>query len=151
VIDAARQAIALFGGGQRVVLLDIVRPALVTTPGAEGSSAPTARLDADDASTPESVLAAAARAEAEAKNELDEALRNVELDPRIRVRAATGSPGESICQAALEERVDVTILGPQHRSRARRLVSGSTIDHVLAHAHCPVLVTRTTAGSEKRG
>ena len=53
-----------------------------------------------------------------------------------------GEPGPSIVEAAAAERVDLVVVGTRGRNRVERAVLGSVSDHVLRHAHCPVLVVR---------
>ena len=53
-----------------------------------------------------------------------------------------GDPGPAIVEAALAERVDLVVVGTRGRNRIERAVLGSVSDHVVRHAHCPVLVVR---------
>jgi nucleotide-binding universal stress UspA family protein len=53
-----------------------------------------------------------------------------------------GDPGPSIVEAAEAERVDLVVVGTRGRNRVERAVLGSVSDHVIRHAHCPVLVVR---------
>jgi nucleotide-binding universal stress UspA family protein len=53
-----------------------------------------------------------------------------------------GDPGPSIVEAADAERVDLVVVGTRGRNRVERAVLGSVSDHVIRHAHCPVLVVR---------
>jgi nucleotide-binding universal stress UspA family protein len=53
-----------------------------------------------------------------------------------------GDPGPAIIEAAEAERVDLVVVGTRGRNRVERAVLGSVSDHVIRHAHCPVLVVR---------
>jgi nucleotide-binding universal stress UspA family protein len=53
-----------------------------------------------------------------------------------------GEPGPAIVEAAESERVDLVVVGSRGRSRVERAVLGSVSDHVIRHAHCPVLIVR---------
>lgn len=53
-----------------------------------------------------------------------------------------GDPGPAIVEAAESERVDLVVVGTRGRNRVERAVLGSVSDHVIRHAHCPVLVVR---------
>ena len=53
-----------------------------------------------------------------------------------------GEPGPAIVEAAAAERVDLVVVGTRGRNRVERAVLGSVSDHVIRHAHCPVLVVR---------
>jgi nucleotide-binding universal stress UspA family protein len=54
--------------------------------------------------------------------------------------ARAGTPGEMICDVAAALPADVIVIGTNGRSGFRRAVVGSTSDHVVRHAVCPVLV-----------
>lgn len=53
-----------------------------------------------------------------------------------------GDPGPAIVEAAAAEHVDLVVVGTRGRNRLERAVLGSVSDHVLRHAHCPVLLVR---------
>ena len=53
-----------------------------------------------------------------------------------------GDPGESIVDAARSEQVDLVVVGSHGRGQVGRFLIGSVSDHVVRHAHCPVLVVR---------
>jgi nucleotide-binding universal stress UspA family protein len=53
-----------------------------------------------------------------------------------------GDPGPSIVDAADAEAADLVVIGSRGRNRLERAVLGSVSDHVLRHAHCPVLIVR---------
>jgi nucleotide-binding universal stress UspA family protein len=53
-----------------------------------------------------------------------------------------GEPGPAIVEAAEAERVDMIVVGTRGRNRVERAVLGSVSDHVIRHAHCPVLIVR---------
>lgn len=54
--------------------------------------------------------------------------------------ARAGTPGETICEVAASIDADVIVMGTNGRSGFRRAMVGSTSDHVVRHAVCPVLV-----------
>ncbi len=53
-----------------------------------------------------------------------------------------GDPGPAIVEAAEAEHVDLVVVGTRGRNRVERAVLGSVSDHVVRHAHCPVLIVR---------
>jgi len=53
-----------------------------------------------------------------------------------------GKPYEQILQVAAEERSDVIIIGVHGRSAIDRAIFGSTANHVVRAATCPVLTLR---------
>jgi nucleotide-binding universal stress UspA family protein len=54
-----------------------------------------------------------------------------------------GEPGPAIVEAAQAEAADLVIVGTRGRNRVERFVLGSVSDHVVRHAHCPVLIVRS--------
>lgn len=54
--------------------------------------------------------------------------------------ARAGKPGEVICEVAASMHADVIVMGTNGRSGFKRAMVGSTSDHVVRHAVCPVLV-----------
>ena len=59
-----------------------------------------------------------------------------------------GEPAESIVDAARSEQVDLVVVGSHGRGSVGRFFIGSVSDHVVRHAHCPVLVVRARASDE---
>ena len=53
-----------------------------------------------------------------------------------------GEPGPSVVAAAEAEGADFIVLGSNERPRVSRLLLGSTSDHVLRSAPCPVVIVR---------
>jgi nucleotide-binding universal stress UspA family protein len=54
-----------------------------------------------------------------------------------------GKPGDVILRIAEELAVDLIVLGTNPHSALRRRVLGATVDKVVDHAHCSVLVVRS--------
>ncbi len=63
---------------------------------------------------------------------------NVEVRNIIQV----GHRGETICELAKQENVDLVLIGARGHTALGRLMLGSTSDYVATHAHCGVLVYR---------
>ena len=53
-----------------------------------------------------------------------------------------GKPGDVILRIAENLKVDLVVLGTNLHSALRRRVLGATVDKVVDHAHCSVLVVR---------
>jgi len=75
---------------------------------------------------------------------MDEAIRNLSQ----RGLAATphlefGKPGDGILRIAEDLKVDLVVLGTNFHSALRRRVLGATVDKVVDHAHCSVLVIKS--------
>jgi len=58
------------------------------------------------------------------------------------VRIDFGKPGDVILRVAEELGTDLVVLGTNPHSALRRRVLGATVDKVVDHAHCSVLVIR---------
>ncbi len=58
------------------------------------------------------------------------------------VRIDFGKPGDVILRVAEELGADLIVLGTNPHSALRRRVLGATVDKVVDHAHCSVLVIR---------
>jgi nucleotide-binding universal stress UspA family protein len=58
------------------------------------------------------------------------------------VRIDFGKPGDVILRVAEELSADLVVLGTNPHSALRRRVLGATVDKVVDHAHCSVLVIR---------
>jgi nucleotide-binding universal stress UspA family protein len=54
----------------------------------------------------------------------------------------TGRPYVEILRAANERLVDLIVMGVHGRSALDRLVFGSTTEHIIRRATCPVLTVR---------
>ena len=54
-----------------------------------------------------------------------------------------GKPADTILRIAENVGVDLLVLGTHPHSAARRRFLGATVDKVIDHAHCSVLVVRT--------
>src|SRR5439155_21038033 len=59
-----------------------------------------------------------------------------------------GSPDSRIVETAEETGADLIIIGSHGYKRWERLLLGSISDSVVHHAHCSVLVVRTSEGTE---
>ncbi len=74
-----------------------------------------------------------------AKHILDTTVAPLGLDD-VELMAIVGRPGRAICELAESLPASVVVIGTSGRSGLRRAVMGSTSDHVIRHAPCPVLV-----------
>lgn len=80
----------------------------------------------------------------EAKRILDATVDALGLDG-VELMARAGTPGATICEVAASLPADVIVIGTHGHSGFRRAVTGSTSDHVVRHARCPVLVQGASA------
>ena len=67
-----------------------------------------------------------------------EACTASQVDKRVEI----GDAATTICDVAAELGVDVIVVGSHGRKGISRLFLGSTSEHVVRHAPCPVLVVR---------
>jgi len=65
-----------------------------------------------------------------------------ELGPDVEIRVESGDPGERICAVAVEEGVDLVVVGSHDVGTLRRVLGGSVSNDVAHHAPCPVLLIR---------
>jgi nucleotide-binding universal stress UspA family protein len=86
--------------------------------------------------------------------EVDEAMRNgarkrveqqaaaFDFDVTIHLQESIGDPSRSICDFARSLPADLIVIGRQHeKGLVEHLLAGSTVERVVAHAPCSVLVT----------
>ena len=140
VADATKQFLSILSGDHRIVVLLVERPYPVAPLVGEEEELLTGGLELSGATELDNVLASAAAAEADARSELDDALRPLHLDSKVQVRVESGDPGETFCRVAAEIRADLMVLGRRSRSLRSRLTLGSITRYVLEHSHCPVLM-----------
>jgi nucleotide-binding universal stress UspA family protein len=69
-----------------------------------------------------------------AKNYLEE--HGISCQVHLLVRGNT--PGEDVVQFAMENEIDEIIIGVKNRSKVGKLLFGSTAQHVILKADCPV-------------
>jgi len=75
-----------------------------------------------------------------AKHHLDRTAAALDLDDDVELMAIVGRPGRAICELAASLPASVVVMGTSGRGGVRRAFVGSTSDHVVRHAICPVLV-----------
>lgn len=132
-VEALRQGLALLRGADRTVVLTVTAdadPSLVTGTGFAGGVMSVEEKDdmmrqrSDDAH----------RLVADVARRL-----GLEGDG-VETMVAAGDPGREICRLVELLPADVVVIGTHGRSGIKRAVIGSTSDHVVRHAACPVLV-----------
>lgn len=130
-VHAAQKGFSLLGKPERVTLLSVVASIPMTdAAGFEGV-----------AYSPE---AEQALWNAELETAHEELTRTAEAfqGTTVEKRAEVGDPATTICLVAAELDVDVIVVGSHGRTGVSRLFLGSTSEHVVRHAPCPVLVVR---------
>jgi nucleotide-binding universal stress UspA family protein len=69
--------------------------------------------------------------------------------PPLRGESVVGVPGEEL--AEFGERVDLLVVGSRGYGPVRRLMVGSTSEHLASHARCPLLVLPRGVGAAGEG
>jgi nucleotide-binding universal stress UspA family protein len=67
-------------------------------------------------------------------------------DVEVRLVPADESPGAALVRIAADLQADVLVVGSGSKGVLRRIWSPSVSDHVVHHAHCPVLLVRHEQG-----
>lgn len=130
-IEALRSSLPLLAPTDRRIVVTVESPVATATETGTGfwlgpsSSGSSAQIE-----TTGDVLA---------KRILDETVAALGLED-VELMAVVGEPGEAICDLAESLPASVIVIGTSGRSGLRRAVMGSTSDHVIRHAVCPVLV-----------
>ncbi len=130
-IEALRAALPLLAPADRTILVTVessVSPD--TTTGTGFSSAATDVDLADQIQT---------SGDRVAKRILDLTVAALDVED-VELMAIVGRPGYAICELAEALPASVVVIGTSGRSGLRRAVVGSTSDHIIRHAPCPVLV-----------
>jgi nucleotide-binding universal stress UspA family protein len=138
-IQALRDALPVLAAADRCALLTVES---IVDPNFQTGNGFTLRAD-----TPGGDEQIETSGDREAKRILDLTVAALGLDD-VDLLARAGTPGETICDVAVSMSADVIVIGTHGRSGFRRAVTGSTSDHVVRHARCPVLVQG--AGSSER-
>lgn len=132
--QAVREALSLLGPGHDYLILTVLQgevPAIVGDGLAIEGSIPVPAEAWVEQEEQDHILA---------ERRIRETFR--ELGPEVEVRVESGDPGERICAVAVEERVDLVVVGSHDVGTLRRILGGSVSDDVVHHAPCPVLLVR---------
>ncbi|XP_045166801.2 universal stress protein in QAH/OAS sulfhydrylase 3'region-like [Mercenaria mercenaria] len=73
-------------------------------------------------------------------HELTERMKATNLHGKV--KRTHGPPRSEILRVAEEEKVDMIITGSRGKGAVRRTLLGSVSDHVLHHAHVPVIICK---------
>ena len=130
-IEALRVAMPLLAPADRTILVTVESSVAADTITGTGFSSAAADTDlADQIQT---------SGDRVAKRILDSTVAALGLDG-VELMAVVGRPGYAICELAEALPASVVVIGTSGRSGLRRAVVGSTSDHIIRHAPCPVLV-----------
>ena len=143
--DGSPEALAAAWSASKLLCqpLDVVMLNVITDPPGEdagGIEGPVA--------TPEEERTEWARDEREAREAIREAAEA--FDGITRSRIEVGDAGPAICAVAEELGAEMIVMGTRGRGMLRSLLFGSTVQHVIRHSHCPVLLGHADARPARR-
>ncbi len=127
-IEALRGSLPLLAPADRTIVVTVessMDPKHTTGRGFTATSSSEARVETDG--------------DLIAKDALDRTVAALGLG-EVELMALVGSAGPAICELAESLPASVVVIGSSGKSGLRRAVLGSTSDHVVRHAVCPVLV-----------
>lgn len=77
-----------------------------------------------------------------------EALKQSLVDPRLETKLiiASGQPSVEILETAVDEVADLIVIASHGHPSLAHVILGSTVERVVRHASCPVLVVRGKDG-----
>jgi nucleotide-binding universal stress UspA family protein len=130
-IDALRAALPLLAPADRTIIVTVESSVDADTTTGTGFTLHESASDlADQIET---------SGDRRAKQVLDATVVALGLDD-VELMAIVGRPGYAICELAESLSASVVVVGTSGRGGLRRAVMGSTSDHIIRHAPCPVLV-----------
>ena len=130
-IDALRAALPLLAPADRTIIVTVESSVDAdTTTGTGFTSQDSAPDLADQIET---------SGDRRAKQILDATVAALDIDD-VELMAIVGRPGYAICELAESLSASVVVVGTSGRGGLRRAMMGSTSDHIIRHAPCPVLV-----------
>ncbi len=78
----------------------------------------------------------------EAHQEAVETIKKEGIDCETHLLVRGFTPDEDLVQYAKEENVDEIVIGIRMRSKTGKMLFGSTAQHVILNAHCPVVTIK---------
>ena len=124
----------------RPLLASADRTILVTVQSAVDAHAETGAGFTLDASTTDPNEHIVTDGDRIAMQHLDRTASALELGEDIVLMSVVGHPGKAICELAASLPASVIVMGTSGHGGFRRAFVGSTSDHVIRNATCPVLV-----------
>lgn len=76
------------------------------------------------------------------KHEIPDLFKGARLPMEYSLLTDNLEPGEQIVAHAKRSKADLIFLGLKKRSRLGKMLFGSTAQHVILNAHCPVITAR---------
>lgn len=78
----------------------------------------------------------------ERMEEIEQRLAGEDVDGEVHQLVRDLPPGEDLVGFAQEQDADLIVIGVRRRSPVGKLVMGSNAQHIVLHAHCPVLCVK---------
>ena len=132
--QAIDEALKLLGSGHEYLILTVLQGVVPATVGDGLGLAPVMPIP------PETWIEQEKQDHVVAERRIRETLS--ELGPEVEIRVESGDSGERICAVAVEEGVDLVVVGSHDVGTLRRVLGGSVSNDVAHHAPCPVLLIR---------
>jgi nucleotide-binding universal stress UspA family protein len=88
--------------------------------------------------------------DAESRLAAEAAVAKAAEELALHVEAETVESGAGVALERLSEHVDLVVAGSRGWGATRRVVLGSTTDHLTHHAHCPVIVVPSPVSERQR-
>jgi nucleotide-binding universal stress UspA family protein len=129
--EALRAGIAVVRADAERVVVTVnpgVDPTLVTGTGFAGGVMSGEEINAHEQAMDE-----------RAQTIIDEVTAALGLPPSAGL-VVRGEPGSAICELAAERQAGAVVIGTRGRGGLKRALLGSTSDHIVRHAPCPVVV-----------
>ncbi|KAL9950970.1 hypothetical protein ACROYT_G043552 [Oculina patagonica] len=120
---------------QEIILLHAYSSVVNVTQNSDEDSEDESTMKADEL---ENIFKAAKKQARGMLGKFEEQCKKIGIPHRTRIEL--GTPGDAICKVAKEENITCIVLGNRGLGAFRRTILGSVSDHVLHHAHVPVLL-----------
>ena len=137
-VASARMASGLFGPGHDYVVMVVVPPSPLVM--AAGYAAMGMEAIAAPPPDPEAETEAEHARLREADDVLAQTIEAIGVDAERRI--VHGTPGPEICRVAVEDDIDVVVVGSHGTGLVRRVLVGSVSHYVVHHCTRPVFVVR---------
>ena len=131
-IEALRTCGPLLASGERTILVTVQSAVDPHAEAGAGFTLTTASPDDD----PQIVTGG----DRVAKQHLERTAAALGVGDDVELTSVVGRPGQAICDLAAALPASVVVMGTSGHGGVRRAFVGSTSDHVIRHAICPVMV-----------
>ena len=78
------------------------------------------------------------------QKELENVRKQLPAGVPVEIKLDTGHPWPTICDVAQNTNADLIVISSHGYTGLKRMLLGSTAEQVVRHAHCPVLVVKSS-------